>query len=533
MRKFYKISIALFAVTLFFTGCQDDFLDQDLRHTLSAEDAANTVNGNKALIASGLIYARSIFADGGAGISVFKPCGTDIVRSGTNLTDEPADGLLGMNTYDGNFSAASGPLDAMWNYYYSGVTPANIAISGIEASGPIEDLDPEIKDALGQAYTMRAYLYLELVRRFENIPIVEVADLEETGPVFTTEQNSKEEVYDLIISDLEAAIPLLKTRSEGDDQAISISKGLANMMLAEASLDIGDYTKAVAAAEAVINDGSYVLQPLDNIFGLDGGKGGEENNSELIFSIAFQESSSTVQWTSQMFVPLYDRIPGVARTMESGGRPWSRLSPSEYYWSLFDTDGDGDVMDEADGRVQAWHKLFWTFDDPENLPDGVEIGDVVLEEHAASTNVRYIEPTSTKTWENGQYNRTTALAEGWRNIIIFRLAHAYLDAAEAHFQLGNTGQAMQYLNVLRERAYGNTSGNFSNITFEDIIEEHARELGHEGHRWYFLKRNGLLIERTNMYNPNAAGNITAGKHERWPIPQSFIDQTGATQNPGY
>jgi len=539
MKKYSAFILTLLAVPVVFTSCEGDVLDQELRHTLSAEDAANTVKGNQALLAGALIYAREVYNDFELNIPVFKQCGVDIVQAGTNLSDEPATAMPAMNGYTSDLAANSSEIQTFWDNYYAGITPANQIINSITSSGSIGELPEEIKNSLGQAYTMRAFLYLELVRRFENIPIVEVADLDETGPVSETRQSSPAEVYALIISDLQAAVPLLKKRVELDNSVLTISSGLANILLAEASLDIGDYATAAAAADAVIADGSYSLQPLDGIFGLDGGKSGEENNAEIIFSIGFQPpATDNVQWTSQHFVPLYDRVNGVLRSMEQGGRPWSRLSPSPYYWTLFDSDGDGDLDEEADGRIQAWHKMYWVFDDPDNLPAGKAIGDRVTLADAQAQwpdtpgNWRYIEPTTIKTWENGQYNRTTALAEGWRNIIIFRLAQAYVSGAEAYFQLGNVPKAMEYLNVLRERAFGDASGNFTTLDFEDIIEEQARELGHEGHRWYFLKRNGLLIDRVGTHNPNAAGNIS-GKHVRWPLPQGFIDQTGATQNPDY
>lgn len=57
-------------------------------------------------------------------------------------------------------------------------------------------------------------------------------------------------------------------------------------------------------------------------------------------------------------------------------------------------------------------------------------------------------------------------------------------------------------------------------------------------RWFDLKRWGMLVDRVKRYNPDAAPNILAGKHELRPIPQDQIDCTagGATafpQNPGY
>ncbi len=529
MKKYRYLFIALLLTfTTSFWGCDKLLDDIELRHSLSAEEAARTAKGSDAILSGALLAVRSTFRD--PGISVYKACGTDIVRDGTNLSDEPASGMPGMNSYNGSFAANSTQVLSIWDTYYSGITFANTAINGLVSSGSVDDLDPEIKDKLGQAYTMRAYLYLELVRRFGNIPIIAAADLDQ-GPVFEAEQRQESEVYDLIISDLETAVPLMFTRSEIGDRGVLIpSKGLANLLLAEAALDRGLYEKAATAAEAVITDPSYSLQPLDGIFGLDGGKSGEENNAEIIFSIGFtSDIPDEVQWTSQHFMPLYDRVNGVARTMEAGGRPWSRLSPSDYYWTLFD---------EADGRLEAWHKTHWVFDDPEALPDGRSIGDRVEREDLEAQfgddpiRLRYADPTTFKYYEDNTYGRSTAQAEGWRNIILFRYSHAYIAAAEAYFGQGNTGQAMIYLNVLRERAYGNVTGNFSSITLEDIVEEQARELGHEGHRWAFLKRNDLLVERVRMHNPAAAPNIES-KHVRWPIPLEFIDQTGSTQNTGY
>ncbi len=65
-------------------------------------------------------------------------------------------------------------------------------------------------------------------------------------------------------------------------------------------------------------------------------------------------------------------------------------------------------------------------------------------------------------------------------------------------------------------------------------------------RWEELSRAGLLIKRAKAFNPEAAPNITANKHELRPIPQAFIDmlqnedgtnlsdaQKAAWQNPGY
>ena len=79
-----------------------------------------------------------------------------------------------------------------------------------------------------------------------------------------------------------------------------------------------------------------------------------------------------------------------------------------------------------------------------------------------------------------------------------------------------------------------------------IFNERTRELLGEWNRWDELSRTGLLIKRAKAFNPEAASNITAGKHELRPIPQKFIDalqhedgtnltdaEKKAWQNPGY
>lgn len=520
--KIYIKYLLAFAVLFSLYNCEEAIIDLTERDGTSAEVLAGSEKGVEALLAEGFLQLRGIHSSSNK--TLYKQCGTDLAGSGTNMGDESSQGMRGMNEYGEGLSAVSTHIQELWESYYTAVAKCNVVISGIIL---IEEPSTILQDYLGQAHALRAYSYLELIRRWNSIVITEPTD-PTAPPIFTAEQASRADVYNFIISDLQAALPLLKTRAQ-NGQATLISKGLANMLLAEAYLDMGNWQDAADAADTVINDGSYQLQALDYIFGLEGGKAGEENNNELVFSWGFTpKAPNYYQYTSVHYNPLYDRLDGVTRSLEQGGRPWGRFSPTDYYWDLFDSN---------DGRLQAWHKLEWHFDDAENLPDGKSLGDVATIDDLINQfgddpiKTRYLEPVPTKFQEDGQYGRTVAEGEGYRNIIVYRLSNAYLLAAEAYWKLNQDGTATARLNVLRERAFGDATHNFSTVDQETLVEEHGRELGHEGHRWAFLKRLGILRQQATLNNPSAAA--MQDKHVNWPIPQEIIDLTGITQNTGY
>lgn len=509
------------------TGCENEFLELEARDELPATLALNNIAGLEATMLQVVQGVGAIHQS--PEVSYYKQAGTDIIKNGTNLVDGAAGGMYGMQEYSSGLSAVSPQIEGIWNGYYTALNRCLRVIQGADVIPPKdEDEAANILRFKGEAHAMVAYLYLHLVRRFDNIPL---STLQQEGqaPSLDAPLVEKSVMYDTIIANCQRALEFLPTRANTPGVG-SPSQGLANMIMLKAYMDMGNYAEAAKAADAIIADNSYQLQPLDGIFGLEGGKTGVENNNEIIFSLLFDPSNiNRVHMVPQMFVPLYDRIEGVARTMETGGRPWSRFSPSDYYWSIWE---------DGDGRLNAWHKMNWVFDDADNLPAGKALGDIVTEQDVidqfgeGSIQLRYIEPTSTKFWEDGTYGRTTGDAGGWRNVIVYRLAEAYILGAEAHWRNGNEGKALELINMLRERAFGDSAHNFTSLSEEIILEEHARELGHEGHRWAMLKRLGLLVERVRLYNPNGGPNIQA-KHTKWPIPQSFIDLARVQQNDGY
>jgi hypothetical protein len=124
---------------------------------------------------------------------------------------------------------------------------------------------------------------------------------------------------------------------------------------------------------------------------------------------------------------------------------------------------------------------------------------------------------------------------------MFRLADAYLIYAEAHLRAGggDRATALGYINALRQRAYGDASGNITDpeLTLPFILDERGRELMWEGHRRTDLVRYGLFTGGTYIWawkGGTQAGAATDPHLDLYPIPASqLVANPKLTQNPGY
>jgi hypothetical protein len=522
--KKIKTYLSVILMLLVLVSCTDDIIDLQPRDQLTTDLALSTLDGLEGSVLGVYEQARLPYESDDHGL--YKYALTDLVRPGTHISDQTP--VIEYGTL-ANFDATNLSVKKIWDYYYSGLNRANIILKNIEGLDILESniVDIARKNAItGEAYFFRAYFHYDLVVRYENIVKADVVFDDPGANVVLADES---EIYDLIESDLLAAIPLLPEAADirGADpyNTGKVTKATARHLLSKVYMklaQLGEVPWSVPAsyADEVIFDGAFSLEPdLTHIFPAQ-----YENCPEIIFAWQFTYNDlSHVQRLSVQFTSLYDRTNGILRTFDQGGRPYSRFTATDYILNLYEP---------GDNRLTDWYKLAWYYDDEPNLPDGVLLGDTATVENVTSTNgqdMLNLMPTTMKHWEDDFKGRNIGDAEGHKNVIQYRLGEAYMIAAEAYWRDGNNTTALARINALRDRA---GASNFTSLSEQDIIDEHARELAHEGLRYTFLKRLGILLERVQTYAPQV-GDQMLPHHVRWPIPQNFVDLTKVPQNEGY
>jgi len=127
---------------------------------------------------------------------------------------------------------------------------------------------------------------------------------------------------------------------------------------------------------------------------------------------------------------------------------------------------------------------------------------------------------------------------------VFRLADAYMMRAEALYRTGgdaNIDLAVADINKIRERAYGNTSGNITaaDLNLDFIIDERGREFYYEAQRRTDLIRFGKFTGGDYLWQWKGgayAGASTSAHLNLFPIPGDELSSNpnyNGVNNPGY
>jgi hypothetical protein len=377
--------------------------------------------------------------------------------------------------------------------------------------GVTSALRAEIQTFRAEARFLRALSYWHGIDLFGNIPLVTEADaLGGTPPA----QATRTEVFDYIVSevtDIQSDLPPSGGSSYGRATTHAASMLLAHVYLnAEVYTGTPRYAEALGAAQAAIA-GPYTLDPdYQHMFLAD-----NHTSPEIIFPV-IQDGVHTQTWGGMTFLVhascggnMSDAVYGIS------GCWWGlRLKPEAY-----------NRFAAGDGRSSFF------FDDP---ADGQTVAISAIGDFFAGIPApKYSNMTSTGFAGSHPTHVDT-------DFPMFRLADAYLIYAEAALRGGGSrAQALTYVNALRERAYGDTSGNITDpeLTLDFILDERGRELLWEGHRRVDLIRYGLFTGGSYLWAWKGGlepGTSTEPFRDLYPLPASeLVVNPNLTQNPGY
>lgn len=283
---FFVLMLALLVGVV--SGCQKEFLDLAPADTISSQQLAENPTAAQAILNG--IYANlrtySIGDPGGFHVDY----GLRGVMAGLDMMSE--DNTMSafhwygfFYNYDGRVQTSS-RTRIFWNTYYSQVAEANSVINAIDPAVT----DPAARALLGQALALRAFFTHNTARIYAHtylghegdlcIPLPDGVDFEGKP------RSTNRDVYAQIVADLEAAVPLLDGFVRGTKQ--ELDQPVAQMILARAYLDMGEWGKAAEAAAAA----RAGMVPMDAAEWL----GGQSNiaMSEAMWGADIDGESSTV-----------------------------------------------------------------------------------------------------------------------------------------------------------------------------------------------------------------------------------------------
>lgn len=379
-----------------------------------------------------------------------------------------------------------------------------------------------------EARFLRALSYWYLLDFFANPPFVTEDDLPGS---FFPEQTNPDDLFAYIESellDIEDIMSEPGTADYGRADRAAAWMVLAKLYLnAEVYIGESRYTDCLTYCNKII-DAGYSLSPnYSHLFLADN----HTQTNEIIFAVR-HDGSQTKSWGGTNYL-IHASIGGtMSDLLENYGvsAGWQGLRTTSALIDKFTLNNDARArtFEDASAANETWESMVYIGDHT------LEIEDIGTFEHGYAL-VKFKNVTSTG---------AQASSDEWTDTDwpMFRLADAYLMYAEAVLRGGTGGNlatALNYINDLRERAYGDDSGDITSgeLTLDFILDERARELYWEAHRRTDLIRYGRFTGDDYLWpwkGKVAEGTSTDSKYNLFPIPSADLSANpNLVQNPGY
>jgi hypothetical protein len=465
-----KYSIILLVFLLSFTSC-DDFLTIVPETQLSSATFFKTENDFVQAVNGAYAPLRGYYNGPAWLLGELHSDNTFYMRNVLFGAVENAENLADFSVPISNGTTPNSNVLGAWRGLYLIISRANQVLAPIDAVEFNQDSKNNIK---GQALFLRAFSYFHLVRYFGKIPLHLNPVPGREGSALPLSEEAA--VFDQIIKDLTAAIPLLPTKSV--QLPGRVTQGAARTLLGDVFIYRKRWSDAEQVLAPVISSGQYSLMPS---YGMAFPKNStNKNNAESVFEIQFREGPDGLQGSF-----LYQHLPYPLTVAEVR--------------SLFNT-GNPQPLDGQGNNIPT-----------PDIIAAYETGDLRRDASIMTITVSGRPGNNKLTPIIRKFQDTHAQHNNHGvNWPVYRYAEVLLLQAEALNEQGKSGEAAALLNQVRTRAglAASTAAGQGPMR-EAIFKERRVELAFENKRWFDIMRTGRIQEIIVPYGQRIVANPLA------------------------
>lgn len=467
------------------------------------------------------------------------------LNSDCELVDGLGDDATNATSERGNMNYNANPgwsrLAQVWDAMYGVIENANLTIEMVESSplttGGGSD-QKTMERYKGEALTLRAMLYFDLIRFFGDIPLKLESSKSDLSNAYL-EKTDRDVIMDTLIVDLKKAIELLPWAGEVSTYSTEhVTKGYAHALLANIALTRAGWTIREKAKDgyetAIYTDATYPTQRCDAA------------TRKAMYELALEHLSAIISNGTHKLNPSIENewyllnqrqldqtyrenifeIPmGLGVSSELGYTVGVRINGASAQYG---------AKGNSSGKMKVTAPFFWSFD-KKDLRRDITCCNLQLKETSGVLKEEMLGNTPfaiyVGKWDIRKMNeewRQAAIATGnakWMsgiNVVRMRYPQVLLMYAEVMNELagpdgnyaGSAGMtARQALAEVHCRAFDQADKAEAQsyidaipadkeTFFEAIVDENAWELAGEGVRKFDLIRWNLLAEKTQEFKDN-------------------------------
>ncbi len=540
------ILYSLLATTLLFGACSKDFLDRTPVNKIPEEEFWRTENDVK--LAVNAIYGK--LSDG-----MYDDGATDLVHA--QYPWESASTAISAGSLGAD-------IDAGWSYIP--IRTCNYFLENVDKAIMDETLKERYK---AEVRFIRAYLYIPMVEKFGDIPLVTKVLTKEESNV---PRVAKKEVLDFLFKELQEVstkLPVSYSSEKG-----RITKGAALALQSRLYLMENNWEQAARTAQEVMGLGYKLFQvsaeselnKKDNYAQfVDFENADDEHKFRLglrsyegIFQVENEGNDEVI--LDRQYIRVAQPQSNNTLLAEGSVGGWSSLTPTQNLVNLYVNYKTGEPVNPVSAEVRAAH--YAKADKADFVKefknrDPRFYASILFE--TAPWNALTQDGGYQFTWSSGKSNMSITgynfrklvdptssreQIDSYANVILIRYAEVLLNYAEAQNEKsGPDATIFDALDQLRVRAGmpkvdRSTYGSQSEL--RDLIRnERAVELVLEGVRYYDIRRwktaPNVMKNIYDVKNGLAQERIWNDRLYLMPVPQSQIDLSYGvlTQNTGY